>query len=68
MKQIDPLSVPLVTLVAPFKVKTLKGVLGDKFRQLPHCKKEFKLEHDLFTYIVSKREVLSVEARCVRVS
>ena len=35
---------------------------------LKYCKKEFNLDDDFYHYISSKSEVLSIEARCVRVS
>ena len=46
LKSLDPLSVPLVTLVRPFKVSTLKGALKDRFDMLKYCKKEFNLEDE----------------------
>lgn len=57
-----------MTVVKPFRVGTLKGALKDKFEMLKYCKKEFDLTGDLHFYLASKQEVLTVEARCVRVS
>ena len=68
MKLIEPLSIPLVTIAKPFKVSTLKGALKDKFEMLKFCKKEFNLDEELNQYLISKGEVLMIEARCVRVS
>ena len=68
MKLIDPLSTPLVTIAKPFKVCTLKGALKDKFEMLKFCKKDFNLDGDFHQYLISKGEVLTVEARCVRIS
>lgn len=39
-----------------------------RFEMLKFCKKEFNLDEDFYQYITSKAEVLSVEARCIRVS
>ena len=35
---------------------------------LKFCKKEFNLEDDFQVYLSNKREVLTIEARCIRVS
>ena len=68
LKILDPLSIPIASVVKPFKVSTLKGVSKAKFEQLKYCKKEFNLDDDFQAYLINKNEVLSLEARCVRVS
>ena len=64
---IDPLSQPIATLIPPFTVQDLKGETADQIKLLKYCKKEVDLDQKLYTYLHSKREVMRIEVRCVRI-
>jgi hypothetical protein len=41
---IDPLNVPVLTFVRPFKVQSLKGTIKEKLKMLKFCKKDFSID------------------------
>ena len=46
--KLDPLSLPIVTVVRPFKIEGLKGTMKEKLAMLKFSKKDFSINKDLF--------------------
>jgi hypothetical protein len=66
MRDLNPLKVPIVTLIAPFKLETISGNHSEKLQLLQFCKQQFELDEEFFKYLISKFELLHIEARCIR--
>ena len=67
MFQIDPMSVPVLTIVRTFVVQSLKGTIKEKLKMLKFCKKDFTLDAPLKARIRERtNDVIGVEVRCVR--
>ena len=61
------MSIPVLTLVRPFVVQSLKGTIKEKLKMLKFCKKDLTLDSSLKCRINErKNEVIGVEVRCVR--
>ena len=65
MIRLDPLSLPVVTIVRPFKVLGLKGTTKEKLNLLKFCKKDFQLKKELMSTIKTN-ELVQLEMRCIR--
>ena len=53
MIRLDPLSLPLITVVRPFMVQGLKGTMREKLQMLKYCKKDFNISGQLSLAIKS---------------
>ncbi len=67
MFQIDPMSIPVLTLVRPFMVQSLKGTIKEKLKMLKFCKKDFTMDSSLKARIRERtNDIIGIEVRCVR--
>ncbi len=61
------MSIPVLTLVRPFVVQSLKRTIKEKLKMLKLCKKDFTLYSSLKARIRERtHEVIGIEVRCVR--
>ena len=68
MFRLDPMNIPILTLVRPFVVQSLKGTLKEKIKLLKFCKKDFTLDSETLKRRILERrnKSISIEVRCIR--
>ena len=68
MMELDPINLPVFTLLRPFTVPTVKGNQQEKIELMNYCNKEFFISPEFKSYIVKYSDSLKVEFRCIEVS
>jgi len=65
MAELDPVNLPIFTLIRPFLIPVVKGSNHEKIQLMNVCSKEFFISPEYHSYIQKNSDTLEVQFRAI---